>query len=101
MDDGYFTVTITPADSDIPISGEILKEDADTVTVKVGEETQIVSKTDVKMQMTLIDFDGIETVGEHVSGSMDDDEIIMMIDGTEQSFDPFDIEETITSRAKG
>ena len=101
LEKGYFTITITPADSDTPISGEIVDEDADTVTVKVGDQTQIVSKTDVKMQMTLLDFDGVETVGEHVSGSMDDVEIIMMIDGTEQSFDPFDIEEIITARAKG
>ena len=101
LDDGYFTVTITPADSDIPIRGEILAEDADTVTVKVDEETQIVSKTDVKMQMTLIDFDGVETVGEHVSGTMDDDEIVMIVDGNEVSFDPFDIVEVIKALAKG
>ena len=101
LDDGYFTVTITPADSDIPISGEILEEDADTVTVKVGEETQIVSKSDVKMQMTILDYDDVETVGEHVSGSLDDDEIVMMVDGNEVSFDEFDIQELITARAKG
>ena len=101
LDEGYFTVTITPADSDTTISGEIVEEDADTVTLKVGEKTQIVSKTDVKMQMTLIDFDGVETVGEHVSGTVDDDEIVMLVEGSEESFDPFDIEEVITALATG
>ncbi len=101
LDDGYFTITITPAGSDTPISGEIVDEDADTITVKVGDQNQIVSKTDVKMQMTLIDFDGVETVGEHVSGTIDDDEIVMMVDGVEESIDPFDIEEIIIARAKG
>ncbi len=98
---GYFTITITPAGSDTPISGEIVDEDADTVTVKVGEETQIVSKTDVKKLMTLIDFDDVETVGEHVSGTMDDAEIVMLIDGVEESFDPFDFNYAITALAKG
>lgn len=100
-DDGYFTVTITPVDSDTPISGEIVEETADSVTVKVGEETQTVSKTDVKMQMTLIDFDGIETVGELVSGDLDSDEIVLLVDGSEESFDPFDIEEAIAALATG
>ncbi len=101
LEDGYFTITITPAGSDTPISGEIVDEDADTVTVKVGEETQIVSKTDVKKQMTIIDWEGVETVGEHISGTTDDDEIVMMVDGVEESFDPFDIEDAITAFAKG
>ena len=71
------------------------------VTLKVGDETQTVSKTDVKKQMTLIDFDGEQTVGEHVSGTMDDDEIVLIVDGGEESFDPFDIEEVIIALAYG
>lgn len=100
-DDGYFTITITPTDSDTPISGEIVEETADSVTVKVGEETQTVSKTDVKIQMTLIDWEDIQTVGELVSGDMDSEEIVMMVDGSEQSFNEFDIQEAITALATG
>lgn len=100
-DNGYFTVTITPAGAETPISGEIVEETADTVTIKMGDETQTVSKTDVKMQMTLIDFDGIETTGEIISGDMDSDEIIMMVDGNEESFDPFDFDFAVTALATG
>ena len=98
---GYFTLTITPIDSDAPVSGEIVEETEDTVTLKVGEETQTVSKTDVKKQMTLIDFDGEQTVGEHVSGTMVDDEIVIIVDGGEESFDPFDFNEAIIALAYG
>ncbi len=98
---GYFTLTITPIDSDTPVSGEIVEETEDAVTIKVGEEMQTLSKTDVKKQMTLIDFDGEQTVGEHVSGTMDDDEIVIIVDGGEESFDPFDIEEVIIALAYG
>ncbi len=98
---GYFTLTITPIDSDAPVSGEIVEETEDTVTIKVGDEMQTVSKTDVKKQMTLTDFDGEQTVGEHVSGTMDDDEIVLIVDGGEESFDPFDIEEAIIALAYG
>jgi len=101
IDNGYFTLTITPMDSDFPISGDIVEESVDTVTLKVGEETIIVSKIDVKKMMTLTDFDGIQTVGEYISGTMDDDEIVLMVDGSEESFDPFDIEEAIIMVASG
>ena len=101
LDRGYFTLTLTPTDSDTPISGNIVEESADTVTLKIGDETKTVSKTDVKKMMTLTDFDGVQTVGEHVSGTMDDDEIVLMVNGSEESFDPFDIEEAIIMVASG
>ena len=101
LERGYFTLTITPMDSDTPISGDIVEENADTVTLKVGDETITASKTDVKRQMTLTDFDGEQTIGAHVSGTMDDDEIVLMVDGSEESFDPFDIEEAIIAVASG
>lgn len=91
-ENGFFTLTITPIDSDTSVTGEIVEESADTVTLKIGEENQTFSKTDVKMMMTLTIFDVGETVGEYVSGSMDDDEIVLMVDGTEEIFDTFDID---------
>ena len=101
LGNGYFTLTITPIDSGTPVSGEIVEESADTVTLKVGDENRTFSKTDVKMQMTLTDYDGVQTVGEHVSGTIDDDEIVVMVDGSEESFDPFDIEEVVSALASG
>ena len=51
--------------------------------------------------MTVITFDGDEIVGEHVSGSMDD-EIVLMVDGSEEVFDAFfDLEEATFNRASG
>ncbi len=97
---GYFTLTITPMDSDAPISGDIVEESTDTVTLKVGDEEITVSKIDVKKQMTLTDYDGEQTIGEYVSGTMDD-EFVLMVDGSEEIFDPFDIEEAIMMVASG
>ncbi len=98
-DKGYFTLTLTPTGSDTPVSGEIVEESDDAVTLKVGDETQTVSKTDVKKQMTLTDYDSVQTVGEYVSET--DDKIVLMVDGSEESFDPFDIEEAIIAAAFG
>ena len=98
---GYLTLTLTPTDADAPVSGEIVSETDETVTLKIGEENQTVSKTDVKMQMTLVDFDEIETIGEHVSGTMDDFEIVLIVDGTEEIYDPFDYNSATLTRASG
>lgn len=100
---GYFTLTLTPADAAAPVSGEIIEETNDTVTLKVGEETQTLSKadTDIKSQMTVVTFDGDAIVGEYVSGKMDDNEIILIIEGREEVFDTFDLEETTYTRAFG
>jgi hypothetical protein len=98
---GYFTLTLTPTDADAPVSGEIVSETDDTVTLKVGGEDRTFSKTDVKSQMTVITFDGDEIVGDYVSGTMDD-EIVLMVDGSEEVFDPFfDLEEATFTRASG
>ena len=98
---GYLTLTLTPADADAPVSGQLVSETDETVTLKVGDENRTFSKTDVKMQMTLVDFDGIETVGEHVSGTLDDFEIVLIVDGTEEIYDPFDYETATLTRASG
>ena len=101
---GYLTLTLMPMDADAPVSGEIVSETDETVTlkvVKVSEENRTFSKTDVKMQMTLVDFDEIETVGEHVSGTMDDDEIVLVVDGSEEIFDTFDYDSATLTRASG
>ena len=98
---GYLTLTLTPADADAPLSGEIVSETDETVTLKIGEENQTVSKTDVKMQMTLVDYDDEQTVGEHVSGTMNDFEIVLIVDGSEEVFDPFDYSSATLTLASG
>ena len=46
---GYFEVTLTPTDANTPpISGTIVNETDDTLELEVGDETQTVSKADVK-----------------------------------------------------
>lgn len=99
--EGFFTLTVTPKDSDTPISGEISEENADTVTLKVGDETKSISKTDLKMMMTLTIFDEGETVGEYVTGTMDDFEIVIKVDGNEETFDTFDVEEAVLAVGSG
>ena len=51
--------------------------------------------------MTVITFDGDEIVGAVVSGTLDDDEIVLNVDGSEVVIDTFDIEEVIFTRASG
>lgn len=97
---GYFTLTLTPTEADAPVSGEIVSETADTVTIKVGEENRTFSKTDVKSLMTVVTFDDDEIVGEYVSGTMDD-EIVLIVDGSEEIYDGLDLNEAILTRASG
>ena len=99
---GYFTLTLTPTDADAPVSGEIVSETDETVTLKINGEDKTFSKTDVKSQLTIITFDGDEIVGAVVSGSLEDDEIVLNVDGSEETFEPFfDIEEATFTRASG
>lgn len=99
--EGFFTLTVTPKDSDTQISGEIVEETMDTVTLNVNGENQSISKTDLKMMMTVAIYDEGETIGEYVSGTMDDDEIVLMVDGSEEIFDTFDVEETVLAVGSG
>lgn len=98
---GYLTLTLTPTGSDAPVSGDIVSETEETVTLKVGSENRTLSKTDVKSLMTVLTFDGDEIVGEYVSGTMDDEEIVLIVDGSEEVFDTFDLEEASFTRASG
>ena len=98
---GYLTLTLTPADANAPVTGEIVSETDETVTLKVNGEDKTFSKTEVKSMMTVVTFDGDEIVGEHVSGTMDDDEIVLIVDGSEEVFDTFDLEEVTFTRASG
>ena len=98
---GYFTLTLTPIDADASVTGEIVSETDETVTLKVDGEDKTFSKTDVKSQMTVLTFDGDEIVGDYVSGTMNDDEIVLMVDGSEDIYDTFDLEEATMTRARG
>ncbi len=98
---GYFTLTLTPADADASVSGEIVEETEDSVTLKVGDGTQTLSKTDVKTLLTIVNFDGDEIVGSVVSGTLDDDELVLNVDGSEEVIDTFDIEDSVFTRAFG
>ncbi|RKU08844.1 hypothetical protein C6503_22300 [Candidatus Poribacteria bacterium] len=97
---GYFTLTLTPADADAPVSGQLISETDETVTLKVGEENRTFSKTDVKSLMTVVTFDDDEIVGEYVSGTIED-EIVLIVDGSEEIYDGLDLNETTVTRASG
>ncbi len=97
---GYFWIQVTLADTGATVSGDLVEEDDENITLQVGEETQTVSKSNVKVQATLIDFDENVIVGELVSEN--EDEITLNVDGEEQIIDTFDIDEGPTySRAFG
>lgn len=97
---GYFWIQVTLADTGVVGSGDLVEEDDENITLQVGEETQVISKTNVKVQATLIDFDENVIVGELVSET--EDEVTLIVDGDEQIIDTFDIDEGPTySRAFG
>ena len=97
---GYFWIQATLADTGASISGDLLEEDAESVTLQMDGETLTVSKSNVKVQATLVDFDENVIVGELVSEN--EDEITLKVDGEDQTIDKFDIDEGPTySRAFG
>lgn len=97
---GYFWIQVTLADTGATVSGDLVEEDDENITLQVGGETQTVAKSNVKVQATLTDFDENVIVGELVSEN--EDEVILMVDGEEQIIDTFDIDEGPTySRAFG
>jgi ribosome maturation factor RimP len=99
-DQGYFWIEITASDTGTKVSGDLVEEDSENVTIRVDGESQTVSKSNVKVQATIIDFDGNEIVGELVSAN--EDEVTLIVDGEEQVIDTFDIDEGPTySRAFG
>lgn len=97
---GYFWIQATLADTGVAISGDLLEEDAENITLQDGGEPLTVSKSNVKVQVTIIDFDENVIVGELVAEN--EDEITLNVDGEEQTIDKFDIDEGPTySRAFG
>ena len=97
---GYFWIQVTLADTGATVSGDLVEETDEDITLQVGGESQTVSKSNVKVQATLIDFDENVIVGELVSEN--EDEVTLIVDGEEQIIDTFDIDEGPTySRAFG
>ena len=97
---GYFWIQATHADTGETRSGDLLEEDEENITLQDGGETLTVSKSNVKVQATIIDFDENVIVGELVAEN--EDEITLNVDGEEQTIDKFDIDEGPTySRAFG
>ncbi len=97
---GYFWIQVTLADTGATVSGDLVEEDDQIIALQAGEDTQVLPKTNVKVQATLIDYDENVIVGELVSEN--EDEVILIVDGQEQIIDTFDIDEGPTySRAFG
>ncbi len=97
---GYFWIQVTLADTGATVSGDLVEENDENITLQMGGEPQTVSKSNVKVQATLIDFDENVIVGELVSEN--EDEITLKVEGEDQTIDKFDIDEGPTySRAFG
>jgi len=97
---GYFWIQVTHADTGVTVRGNLVEDDDENITLQVGGEAQTISKLNVKVQATIIDFDENVIVGELVSEN--EDEITLSVDGEEQIIDKFDIDEGPTySRAFG
>ena len=96
----YFWIQVTLADTGATVSGDLVEEDDENITLQVDGVPQTVAKANVKVQATLTDFDENVIVGELVSEN--EDEVILIVEGEEQIIDTFDIDEGPTySRAFG
>lgn len=90
---GYFTLTVTLSDTNTSVSGKIIEESDETVTLQVGENTETISKASVQKQFRGTNLDGEEIIEEHISGELDAGLIVINIDGSEETIDLFDFEE--------
>ena len=106
---GYFWIQVTPTNSE-PIQGDLVREDEETLTLKVedsrnGVETpsqglQTVSKSNLKTYATVTLFDSESIVGALVSEN--ENQIVLEVNGAKRTIDKFDIDEGPTySRAFG
>ena len=90
---GYFTLTVTLSDTNTSVSGKIIEESDETVTLQVGENTETISKASVQQQFRGTNLDGEEIIGKYISGELDEGIIVINIDGSEETIDLFDFEE--------
>ena len=99
---GYFWIQVTPTNSE-PISGDLVREDEETLALKVeapSEEVQTVSKSNLKTYVTVILFDSESIVGTLVSEN--ENQIVLEVNGAKRIIDKFDVDEgPIYSRAFG
>ena len=93
---GYQTLTLE-AKEDI-ISGEIVEETDESVTLKTGEETLTFSKATLQSQLTIVTLDEEKIVGSIKSETAD--EIVLNVDGDERTIDTLDIAEKYYLRGK-
>lgn len=90
---GFFTLTVTLSDTNTSVSGKIIEETDETVTLKVGENTETISKASIQKQFRGTNLDGEEIIAEYISGDLND-VVVINIDGNEETIDPlFDFEQ--------
>lgn len=98
----YVELKLTPTGADAPVSGPIVEETEETVTLKVGDSNQVFDKREVITQVTqgkIVDLEGNEIVCSVAPESLDTDgalsldagEIVLNVDGTVVKMDPLDI----------
>lgn len=95
----YVELTFTPTGADAPVSGPIVEETEETVTLKVGDSNQVFAKKEVITQGKIVDFEENEIVCSVAPESLDTDgalsldadEIVLNVNGSEVVMDPLDI----------
>ena len=102
VEKGYFWIQVTPNNSE-PIRGDLIGEDEETLTLKVGtspEAIQTVSKSNLKTYAAVTPFNSEPIIGALVSES--ENQIVLEVNGVKRTIDKFDIDEGPTySRAFG
>ena len=98
---GYFWVQVSPSNSTEPISGDLLEDDVNSITLNTVVGTRTVSKSNLKVRVSLTTYDGEHIVGELISENAD--EIILTVNGNPRTIDKNEEleDEPIYSRAFG
>lgn len=98
---GYFWIQVSPSNGTEPIRGDLVKEDEKSITIKTDAVTHTVSKSNLKVRVSLTTYDGEHVVGELISENAD--QIVLTVDGNPRTIDKNEEldDDPIFSRALG
>ena len=89
MEWGYYELTVPVGTEQSTISGKIVSETPETITLQIEKKELVLPKSPPS---TIVTFDDEEIVGWIESGNPPDDKIVLKkVDGTEEEIDTFDI----------
>ena len=98
---GYYWIQASLLNSAAPISGNLIDEHDNSITLETADGIQTVSISNLKVRVSLTTYDGEDIVGELVSENAD--EIVVTVDGNPRTVDKYEEleDDPVYSRAFG